>query len=187
MKEDCAVFFLRQRPEVCLQCQKQSFWGCRLCYKFRTKSLPNSLADWMQDQRLQEAQGPKMEGPIFSTMSGTSKLELRLHWRPSGVELRDFGRLMNFTVPGVWLASSYTVSSIKFNRLSSSIQIYIWTCWVLFPKGLEHELSISQSVCILCQVVSLAFRSGCHGACAPKGLAELGWWWWLLLLLPWSS
>ena len=171
MKEDCAVFFFET--------------ATRGLHVFSVKGKVSEVADCATNS---EPKASPTRPQIGCRTSGCKKHKGRRWKDPSSAQC-PAPQNSNWDCTGVrqglnlgtledWWTLQFQefdlhhlISSIKFNRLSSSIQIYIWTCWVLFPKGLEHVLSISQSVWILCQVVSLAFRSGCHGACAPKGLA----------------
>lgn len=55
-------------PFIYQSCESRRRFRSYLAVQSTSLHLENTLA---QDQRLQEAQGPKMEGPIFSTMWGT--------------------------------------------------------------------------------------------------------------------
>lgn len=55
-------------PFICQSCESRRRFQSYLAVQSTSLHFENTLA---QDQRLQEAQGPKMEGPIFSTMWGT--------------------------------------------------------------------------------------------------------------------
>ena len=163
-----------------------SCWVCLGTVKtaFLKVFFENTLA---QDQRLQEAQGPKMEGPIFSTMWGTQLLccgrgmeamifDLKMFfclffhqesmlimlyiWRLQMKDStqRELTNLLTVQPSNLSWVANHKVSCFQLKRAMNKQHPKWWNIHKN-PQLMGNRLR-------LCHFVVC---TGCHGACAPKG------------------